>query len=306
MNDIIYLSIKQKDGYITNLSYIQCPKKPKASILILHGMAEHQNRYYNFIEFLITQGFDVFIYDHRGHGKDKKLNELGYFAPNNGDQIVIEDVLTITEYIEKNSRSNKLFLFGHSMGSIIARNVLQTYDKYTGVILSGTAFPPKYLNRMGIIVASIIKKIKGENHLSTFLNKLLFGNKKFLQLADRTAFDWLTRSHPIVGAYIHDPFCGFLCTSSFYLDLLRLTSHASQKRLIRKTRLDLPIYIISGDRDPVGTYGVDTKRLIDLYEDIGFSQVTSKLYPDCRHELLNELNNEEVYNDIGQWLLKNF
>jgi alpha-beta hydrolase superfamily lysophospholipase len=299
-----YITIKQKDGYITKLTYLGCPKRPKASILILHGMAEHQKRYTSYAQYLVDQGFDVFLYDHRGHGTDKKLNELGFFSYHKGYQLVIDDAITVSEYIVQNNRSNKFFLFGHSMGSLIARNIIQTYYKYSGVILCGTAYPPKPLIRAGLFMTSLVKKIKGPKYISPFLKDLLFGNKKYTRLADRTAFDWLTRSYPVVGAYIHDPYCGFVCTSSFYNDLLKITSNVANRKLISMTKLELPMFIISGERDPVGAYGKDIKRLLSTYKKVGFTNIAYKLYPDCRHELLNELNKEEVYTDINHWLSK--
>lgn len=299
-----YIAIKQQDGYITRLTFFSCPNKPKASILILHGMAEHQKRYYSFAKYLIGLGYDVYLYDHRGHGTDKKISELGFFANSKGYEIVVDDVITISKYIEKNNRSSKFFLFGHSMGSLISRNVIQSYDKYNGVILSGTAYPSKILIRSGLFLTALIKKLKGPKYISPFLNNLLFGSKKYTILSERTAFDWLTRSHPVVGAYIHDPYCGFICTASFYHDLLKLTANAAKVKYISKTRSDLPIFIISGEKDPVGGYGKDIKHLIVLYKKIGFTNIAYKIYPDCRHELINELNKEEVYADINHWISK--
>ena len=304
MKSIDYITIKQKDDYITKLTYLSSPKKPKASILILHGMAEHQKRYSLFMQYLVNQGFDVFIYNHRGHGTDKKLNDLGFFSYHKGSQLVVDDAITVSQYIEQNNRSNKFFLFGHSMGSLIARNVIQTYDKYNGVILCGTAYPRKPLLHVGLLIASIVKNIKGPKYRSPFLKNLLIGGGKYTKLANRTAFDWLTRSNPIAGAYIHDPYCGFICTASFYNDLLKMTSNASSRKLISMTKLELPMYIISGEKDPVGGYGKDVKRLLATYKKLGFSNVAYKLYPDCRHELLNELNSEDVYSDINNWITK--
>lgn len=305
MKAINYITIKQKDGYITKLTYFSGSKMPKASILILHGMAEHQKRYTSFAQYLVDNGFDVFIYDHRGHGTDKKLSELGFFSNHKGYQLVIDDAITVSQYIEQNNRANKFFLFGHSMGSLIARNLIQTYDKYNGLILCGTAYPTRNLLIAGLLITSLVKKIKGPKYISPFLKNLLFGSKKYTKLADRTAFDWLTRSNPVVGAYIHDPYCGFVCTASFYNDLLKITSYASNKKLIRMTRSDLPIFVISGEKDPVGGYGKDVKRLLSTYKKLGFTNIAYKLYPDCRHELLNELNNQEVYSDIIHWISKN-
>ncbi len=304
MNEVNYISIKQRDGYITRLTHFCCQKRPRASILILHGMAEHQKRYHMFTGYLVDQGFDVFLYDHRGHGTDKKLSELGFFAPSKGYQLVVEDVIHISDYIEKNNRCSKFFLLGHSMGSLIARNVLQTYDKYNGVILMGTTHPSKLQVSGGLMVSSLIRKLKGPKHVSPYLNNLITGGKKYTRLSDRTAYDWLSRSHTIVGAYIHDPYCGYTCTASFYHDLLKLASFATKKSLLRQTKKELPIYVISGERDPVGSFGKEIKKLLNVYKKSGFTNVASKLYPECRHELLNELNHEEVYSDILQWIAK--
>ena len=215
MGEVVYSQIKQKDGYITKLTHFVCPDQPKASILILHGMAEHQKRYEMFAGYLVNQGYDVYSYDHRGHGMDKLMKELGFFAPENGYQLVVQDAITVSEHIEKNNRCNKFILFGHSMGSIISRNVIQTYDKYTGVILSGSNYPPKIMVQIGIFLSAVIQKFKGSKHVSPFMSNLMFGSKKYTSLSNRTAFDWLSRSNPVVGAYIHDPYCGFTCTVSF-------------------------------------------------------------------------------------------
>lgn len=304
MMDANYISIKQRDGYTTKLTCFQTSKKPKASVLILHGMAEHQKRYDPFINYLLEQEFDIYIYDHRGHGTDKKLSELGYFASDKGYQLVIDDALTVSEYIEKNNRSKRFFLIGHSMGSLIARNVIQVYDKYSGVILSGTAYPSKLLSASGFLFISLIKKMKGPKHVSPFIHNMLFVNKKYTRLSDRTAYDWLTRSHPVVGAYMHDPYCGFTCTTSFYQDLIKLTSYASKTKLIRRTKKELPLFIISGENDPVGGYAKEVKKYANTLKKLGFQNVTLKLYPDCRHELLNELNKDAVYSDIHTWIMK--
>lgn len=301
--EINYISIRQNDGYITRLTHYACPQKPKASILILHGAAEHQKRYQDFAEFLVSQSYDVYCYDHRGHGTDKKLSELGYFGPA-GYKTVVGDAINICEYIRSNNRSNKFYLFGHSMGSLIARNVLNSYDKFNGVILCGTANPPWIMLKFGLFLSSAIRKFKGERHYSPLMKKLLFEGKKYTSLSSRTAFDWLSRNNTVVGLYIHDPFCGFTCTASYYYDLLKITSLASNKKMIRAVKKSMPLFIISGDRDPVGGFGKDITRLIERLKKYGFTNISSKIYPDCRHELLNEINNQEVYSDIVQWLEK--
>ncbi len=304
MNDVTYITVKQKDGYVLKLTRYHSPQQPAASILILHGMAEHQKRYQAFAAYLVDNGYDVYTYDHRGHGAGCKMNELGYFHHTKGYQLVIQDAVAASEYIRLNGRSNPLFLFSHSMGSLIARNVIQQYDQYSGVILCGTTFPAKPLVLGGLFLSALIKKFKGPKHRSPFLNNLMFGSKKYTSLSSRTTYDWLSRSNPVVGAYIHDPYCGYICSASFYHDLLHLTQGACKKSHIRLTKPELPLLVISGEKDPVCNYGKEIHKFLTVLKKAGFTNVSSKLYPECRHELLNELNYEEVFSDVGEWLAK--
>lgn len=296
--------IKQDDGYKTKLIHMLSPTPPKGCILILHGMAEHHKRYQSFAEYLLDEGYDVYLYDHRGHGTETSLNELGFISLEHGYQALVNDGLKIIKYIEDNKRSKKFILFGHSMGSLVARNILQHYDNFAGVILCGSTHPNSFTTSIGKTIASIVTKNQGPKKKSPFLNNILFGSKKYTHFADRTSFDWLTRSNGIVGNYVHDPYCGFICTTSFYLDLISLTSIAIRKKNMAYTRKDLPHLIISGKEDPVGTFGKEIKNLSNLYHKLGFQSIDTKLYDNCRHELLNELNADDIYSDIHHWISK--
>lgn len=296
--------IAQKDGYKTKLYHFYSIDKPKASIIILHGMAEHYKRYIPFANFLAKQGIDVYLYNHRGHGTDKLPKELGFFADKNGYKTVIQDALEVIEFVNKNKRSKKIFLMGHSMGSIIARNIIQQYDKMDGVILCGTTHPSTTKTKFGLLLTSIIQRFRGPKHRSPFVNNLMFGAKSYTRMITRTSFDWLSRNNPSVGAYINDPYCGYICTISFYHDLLKLASLATNTANIKQTRTNLPIFIISGEQDPVGGCGKEIHHLSSIYKKLGYNKVTTKLYPDCRHELLQEINSTEVMQDIVSWLSK--
>ncbi len=297
-------TIIQKDGHKTILYHFYSMEEPKGSIIILHGMAEHHKRYYTFAKYLNTQGIDVYLYDHRGHGTDNILKELGYFDESKGYKKVVDDALEVIQFVRKNKRSNKLFLMGHSMGSLIARNVIQQFDEMDGVILCGSTHPLRLKTNFGLLLSSLIKLIYGPKHLSPLFNNIMFGGKAYTKIIKRTSFDWLSRNNPAVGAYIHDPYCGFICTVSFYHDLLKLVSFATTPSLIKRTRKSLPILIISGDHDPVGNSGKEINHLSSIYKKWGYNKVTSKLYADCRHELLQELNSDEVMKDINLWLTK--
>lgn len=303
MNSTIVLN--QSDGSKTRIyPYLSSADSIKGSFLILHGMAEHHKRYEQFAHYLNEAGYDVYLYNHRGHGTDKKDEELGYFSSSNGYRKVVSDAITITEYIKKKNRSSHLVLFGHSMGSIILRNVLQQYDKIDGAIICGSTFPPKTLTRLGVVLSYLEKKIKGPNYRSKFLDKLIFQGNQYKKLNKNTSFDWLSKNTHLVDAYIKDPYCGFICTTSFYNDLFHLTLNASKKVRIMRTRNDLPLLIISGDKDPVSAYGKQITKFYLLLKSLGFKNVDCTLYPEGRHELLNETNNMEIMRDIKNWVEK--
>lgn len=300
--DINRITITQDDKYKTIVYPSYTTKEPLGSVVLLHGMAEHHERYEGFISFLNANGYDCFIYDHRGHGKDKKFEELGHFADNGGYRLVINDAIAVLKYVKANNRGSKLVLFGHSMGSIIARNVVQYYDEMDAAIFCGTANNPAGLCRLGLFLGSIIKKISGPHSYSHMMNSLVSDHKEFAKISDRTTFDWLTRDNYLVGLYINDPYCGYLCTSAFCYDLIKLTYLAGRPNLVKKTRRDLPILFISGSNDPVGAYGQGVSQIFALYQKLGFNNSDCTLYEECRHELLNELNKDAIMQDILTWM----
>lgn len=295
--------VKQQDGYNTKLYSYYSETPSKISVLILHGMAEHHSRYEAFAQLLTDHGVHVFLYDHRGHGMDKPKHQLGYFAPNKGNEVVVEDTLNIVNHIRNLHKDHKLILMGHSMGSLIARNVIQKYDSFDGVILCGTANPRPFISYIGLGLFHLISFLKNKRKLAPICDKILFKTKAYTKYCIHTDMDWLSRDEKEVHSYCLDPYCGFICSYSFYMDLLRLTIGATKKSRILITRKDLPINIISGTADPVGGDGKDVQRLINLYNKEGYTNIQSTLYKDCRHELLNEINKDEITNDLLTYIL---
>lgn len=301
------IQITQNDGYKTTLFFFKSSgDTPSGSILVMHGMAEHYGRYLDFIHTLTLQGFDVYTYNHRGHGTDKKLSELGFISKKGGAALVVEDALTICNYIKENNRSKKLGLFGHSMGSLILRCLLQKQDNFDCAIASSTTMPPTAVSTAGIALASLLSFIQGAAKRSEFLQKMMFGGKEYTSLCTRTTFDWLTRNNTVVGRYIDDPYCGFTCTTSFYRDLVVLCKCAATKRHIAKTRKDFPLLFLTGEKDPVGGNGSQLIALQKKYNNLGFTNTSLTIYAEARHELLNELNYEEVYQDIINFFHEHF
>lgn len=296
-----YFCIEQEDGYLTKVFHYPSKGATMANLVIFHGMAEHHTRYEYFADFMTDLGFSLYLFDHRGHGTDKRIDELGYFHSKKGYLKVIHDALKVVDFVKEQEPSEKLFLMGHSMGSLILRNVLQYNDTIDGAIICGTTYPDSFTLRAGLLVSSAISVFQGHTP-STFLNNLLFGGKIYTKYCNRTAYDWLTRDMRIVSNYIHDPYCGFICTASFYHDLIKLTTLAATKKLMLKTRKNLPLLIISGDQDPVGGNGEEVQKLYNFYTSANYSNVKLTLYPNCRHEVLNELNKDEIISDISAWI----
>ena len=293
------IQIIQNDGYKTRLFYFNSnTETPSGSVLILHGMAEHHGRYLDFIQALTLQGFDVYTYDHRGHGTDRMLSELGFIANKKGAALVTEDALTICNYIKENGRCNKLAIFGHSMGSLILRCLLQKQDDFACAVASSTTMPPVAVSAIGSAMAGVISLIQGPAKKSEFLQKMMFGGKAYTSLCTRTTYDWLTRNNTVIGKYMDDPYCGFTCTTSFYRDLGVLCKRSASKRNIAKTRKDFPLLLLTGEKDPVGGNGSQLIALQKIYNSLGFTNTSLTIYEEDRHELLNELNAPEVYQDI--------
>lgn len=296
------LELVHEDGYITRLCFFSADSEEvKGTVVILHGMAEHKERYREFTLYLNKNGYDVYLYDHRGHGIDKKLEELGHISDSRGWEVLILDAVDVLSYVSEHRRSEKLLLFGHSMGSLVARGATQYCKLVDGVVFCGTTAPSKAESFGGLFLSSTVSLFKGKRHRSPFISRALFERKQYRALSERTSNDWLTRNNSAVGLYMNDAFCGFTCTAAFYHDLVKLATVVSKPANLKNTPKDLPILLISGDKDPVSKYGDEVINLYENYKHLGFTKVECTLYESCRHELLNELNRQEVMEDVLQF-----
>lgn len=267
-------------------------------------MAEHSIRYEDFGEFLASQGIAFCICDHIGHGKSINSDEdLGYFAKKDGWKNLVEDAAKFTGIMKEKYKNTPYFLAGHSMGSFVARSYISMHNNLVdGAIIIGTGNATPTV-ALGTFIARTIALFKGDHHRSKMLDNLSFGNytKKIDNV--RTSFDWLTRDQNHVDKYIADPFCGFLFTTGGFKDISLMMRFVSSKQWADSIKKSMPVFVISGDADPVGEYGVGVKKVVSLLQDSGVKDVTMKLYPGGRHEILNETNYNDVYTDISAWLL---
>ncbi|HBG3820220.1 TPA: lysophospholipase [Clostridioides difficile] len=278
-------------------------KKPKAVIQIAHGMVETAQRYETFAKVLTKNGYIVYINDHRGHGKTAKIIEnVGHLAEKEGFRCLVEDMYTLTNIIKKENEDLPIYLFGHSMGSFASQRYIMDYsNNLSGLILCGSNGKQGIiLNLAHLIINREIKKY-GRRSKSNKINNLIFSGE-IIRRNEKTKFDWLSRDKEQVEKYINDPFCGVVCSCGFFYDLVQGLKEIEDKENLKKVPLDIPIYIISGDKDPIGKNGKGVLRLRDRYIKLGVKDVTCKLYKDGRHELLNEINREEVFEDIICWL----
>lgn len=278
---------------------------PRGIVQLVHGMVEFIDRYDEFANFLTDNGFIVVGNDLLGHGDSVvSFDEWGYLEIGQGNEHLLSDVHHVRELTQSAYGIDlPYFIFGHSMGSFIVRYGISRYASgLSGAVICGTGQQPPALCVVGNVLARFLAKTKGPMYRSTFLNNLSLGsyNKKFEP--GRTPVDWLSKDGTIVDAYAANPKNNFIFTVSGYAELTRLIKNVASKGCFAKTPDDLPLLIMSGACDPVGDFGKAPKTVSDLYVSQGSEDVTLVIYPDDRHEILNELDREKVYGDVLAWL----
>lgn len=276
----------------------------KAILQISHGMAEHAERYHGFAEVLCAHQIGVYANDHRGHRHSiEEQHPLGYFADEDGWNVVVDDMKTLTTLIKEKHPGLPVFLMGHSMGSLLSRSyAFSNSQDIKGLILSATAGDPGLLGSVGIMVAQLECALKGKKAKSPMLDKLSFGKFNTAFKPNRTPCDWLSRDEAEVDKYVEDPHCGNIFTAGFFRDLLTGIKSINQVSNIEKVAKDLPIYLFCGSHDPVGENTKGVQKVINAYQKTGIKDLSYKFYEEGRHEMLNETNKEEVYQDIIEWI----
>ncbi|SHM94510.1 alpha/beta hydrolase [Gracilibacillus kekensis] len=277
--------------------------QPKAVVQLAHGMVEHIERYNEFATYLADQGFIVYGHDHRGHGRTgEKADSLGFFAEKDGFERVVQDCIELTEFLKKEHPSLPVFLIGHSMGSFISRRYIMLNPEYlNGVILVGTGFQPSGLLKFGKGMVKSVRLLKGKLSPSPLMNNLTFlgYNKK---TDKHTKLDWLCSNPTEVKKYQKDPLCGFIPSLQFFYDFYKGIESIQSKANSFHIPKDLPLLFLSGKEDPVGQYGKGVEKTVSFYQSIGMESIEYHLYNYSRHELLNETNKEEAFQDISEWL----
>lgn len=280
------------------------PSCIKSIIHIAHGMAEHSKRYERFAEQCVQQNIGVYAHDHRGHGHTGAKDMLGHYSDINGWSLILSDMKDIQTMIKRNHPDVPLFLLGHSMGSFISQGyVFRHRPELAGLILSGSNYSHPIKFNAARWIAKLERLRKGRRFRSKLLNHLSFGTFNNQFKPAHTEFDWLSSDPEEVQKYIEDPHCGFLCTTQLWCDLLKGLISISKESAFKKVSKNLPILIFGGQDDPVGQQGSGLIALTHQYQSAGISDVNLQLYPNGRHEMLNEVNHVEVGNHLISWVI---
>ena len=273
---------------------------PRAIVQIAHGLAEHSARYARLASALNAAGYAVYANDHRGHGPKAAAADLGHFADEGGWDKVVGDLWTFNRLIAAEQPGTPIIFLGHSLGSFLGRGFIAKHsDALAGVALSGSNGKPAAMATLGRLIAREERLRLGRRGKSDPILQMWFGefNKPFKPA--RTAFDWLSRDEKEVDAFVADPLCGFPFTTQLAIDVLDALPRVTSRQSLAPIRKDLPFYVFSGERDPVGA---NIQGLIQDLKAAGFSRLTTRIYPGARHETLNETNRDEVTRDLIAWL----
>lgn len=288
--------VSKQDGLHLEMAMLE-HENPKGIIQISHGMAEHKERYYDFMHYLNQNGYVVVIHDHRGHGQSvKSKGDYGYFYTEDIHYIV-EDLYQVTQYVQSLYPNLDVTLFAHSMGTLVARCYLKKYDdQIQRLILSG---PPTQNSAasLGLLLAKVLKPFYKEKKENKVLNSMAFSGYG-------DGYGWLSQNEKNVKDYEADELCGFLFTTNGFINLFQLMIESFNAKNWNVKNKDLPICLMAGQKDPVIQNEKKFEELKQFLKSVGYSRVMSILYPNLKHEILNENENQRVYKDVLSFIEK--
>jgi alpha-beta hydrolase superfamily lysophospholipase len=292
-------------GLYNTVYYIYTPigVKPVGVVQIVHGMCEYIERYEDFIDFLCSNGYIVCGNDNIGHGASvNTADDFGYFGEKNGWKYLVKDAVRLTRMIRGKYSGLPYYILGHSMGSLIVRTLLTGYSHlYSGALILGT-ISLSFGTDFCLAVIESAAEIKGSHYRSAALDKLLFGVTNARIKDRKTEYDWVTSDKEILEKYASDPRCTFTFTARGMYDLVMLVKYVSSRGWTDKVPERLPVFIAGGSDDPVGRYGKCPAALFNRLRSAGFTDAELHIYPRMRHEILNEIDRRDVYDDILRWL----
>lgn len=299
-----HIQLASATGARISLYSRQADAPAKAAIQINHGLAEHAARYARFADFLAARGFHVYAHDHRGHGATSAPDApAGRFAANDGVDRVLADVGAVHDHIAERHPGLPVIIFGHSMGGLIALNfVLRHSSRVAAAAIWNANFSAGVLGRLAQAILAYERFRLGSDVPSRMLPRLTFADWAKKVPNRRTDFDWLSRDRAEVDAYVADPLCGWDASVSMWSDVFELIFDGADDRNFAAVRKDLPFYLVGGERDPATDGGKAVEALAARMRRMGFSNLVSTVYPETRHESLNEVNRDIVMADFAAWL----
>ena len=277
----------------------------KGIVQIVHGIAEYVERYDDFAQYLNSRGLLVVAEDHMGHGKSIcEATPKGCFE--GGWKNAVEDTYRLMQDTMAEFPRVPFILFGHSMGSFMARTILAKHPDsgITGAIICGSAWMPGAVISAGKMLSGIICKSSGSQNPSKLLQAMMFGGYTKKIEHPRTPCDWLSRDSKIVDDYVADPLCGFIPSAGLVNAMMEGLLYIQDSKNLNAMKKDLPVFFIAGGDDPVGGYGDGVRQAVEEFKKHGMANVGVKIYPLCRHEIHNEINRQEVYDDVANWIEK--
>ena len=276
---------------------IMMPQNPKAIIQILHGMCEYKERYEDFMQFFAKQGYVVVCHDHRGHGDSVLKEEDRGFLYDFSGTAVVEDAALITRYVKERYPDLPVYLFGHSMGSMIARCYLQKYDTLVDkAVICGSPSENPLVN-VAILLAKTVRLFRGERYKSKMLAYLSTGkgNERF---KEEGPSNWLSRNRENIEKFITNPKGKVHFSANGYENLFKLMRQTYRKKDYRVQNPTLPIFFVSGSDDAVLVNEKKWRASVNDMKKVGYQNVSSKLYPKLRHEIFNDIGGEVVMQDL--------
>ena len=265
-------------------------------------MCEYVRRYAPMAEFYAAHGIALAGNDHLGHGGTAQTGEHGHYGEANGRFHLLNDLHTMNSLLHERFHGLPIILYGHSMGSFYARWYAEKWPgSIAALIISGTA-GPSAMNAVGQRLAALIAAVKGNDHVSPLMVKLNFGSycKRIPDAASPNA--WLSRDAQVVRDYDADKLCTFRFTAGTYREMLATLNHVSRKSWAESIAKDLPVLLIAGDADPVGSYGAGVRTVWAMLGNAGVKDLTCQIYEGARHELHNETNRQEVFDYVLTWI----
>lgn len=301
-----YFDSRDGEHKLHAIRWIPDTEKPVCIVQIVHGMTEYIDRYDHFANYLAERGILVVGDDHLGHGKSVRPGErYGYFCKEDAPTVLVRDEHRLKKMTQEQYAGVPYIILGHSMGSFIARNYLLKYGAgIDGAIIMGTGMQPKPVLLSGIALTTIEGLIFGDDHVSKLTALISFGSYNKRIEENHEPGNWLSRDEENMKKYAADPMCTFIFTANGFRTMFKLIYNLHDREKLSKMPVNLPVIFLSGAEDPVGDYGKSVKQVYRSFKEIGMEKVQIKLYPKDRHEILNELDKEDVYGDIYRWILQ--